>query len=115
MLEIKIEFFDKYRKYINEENYLENEIDIFELKNIINFEIGIKKLGYILIKDIFYTKNNKITVIYRNGIKENFLDDSSLILNFNIKYNLKIFKREIDHIIENIKAWQLKVKNLKEI
>lgn len=103
---VNLDFFEKYKEYLSEINYNEKKFSLNEFKNIINIEIGFKKLGYKLIHEVFLTKNNKIIVVYTNNKEEYFMNSYELVNNFNIKYNLKLFRKPIDDIIENFIKWK---------
>jgi len=108
---VNLDFFEKYKEYLSEINYNEKKFSLNEFKNIINIEIGLKKLGYKLIHEVFLTKNNKIIVIYTNNKEEYFMNSYELVHNFNIKYNLRLFKKPIDDIISNLVKWNKTVFN----
>jgi len=63
------------------------------LINIIN-DKTLRLLKKKVIKNIINTQNKKILILYYNQSRENYSSLEEVIKHFNIKYNLKLFKKD---------------------
>lgn len=114
--DIREQFFIDNKRHISDKNFKKFTFNAEELTNIVNLEIGLKKLNKKIIESILTTPNHKWRVVYSAGNVENFSTFEEIVHCFNVKYRLKIFKNAFEKEMSyKTKKLELQLLDLNEI